>query len=474
MSQQFLLSFKKDVSLIEAEETKQLVVQSSNCSLTFKQVQSGLKTALKTLADGGANLAQLSQMVQQDDGNFLALRFYTYLQKFSNFGWLCHSVLAEGKAIAIAIPMTSDYQFSYTEVAVESKYVLSRFAYSHQVEEQLLLESPLSQTQVLLMDWKGAALLSQLAKPHSCQELVSGIPGISLETVKQFVNLLLSAQMLCEVCEDGTIQEQANVTLAQWEFHDLLFHTRSRPRKYANPSEGTYRFLGKIEPLPALKPRMSEEVIELYKPDLETLKTTDASFTQVLEARKSIREYGETPLSAQQLGEFLYRTARIKHILKTERGEISRCPYPSGGALHELELYPVVNSCQGIPSGLYHYHPLAHQLYRISDRTETVEALLKDARQSMGQQSMPQVLIVIAARFQRLAWKYESMAYALMLKNVGVIYQTMYLVATAMELAPCGLGGGNSDLFTKATGCNYYAETSVGEFALGSQPKTKH
>ena len=92
MSEQFLLSFKKDVSLIEPKETEQLVLQSSNRSMTFKQAQSGLKTALKTLADGGATLAELTQMVQQDDAGFPALRFYAYLQKFSNFGWLCHSV----------------------------------------------------------------------------------------------------------------------------------------------------------------------------------------------------------------------------------------------------------------------------------------------------------------------------------------------------------------------------------------------
>lgn len=471
MSQQFLLFFKKDISLIEQEETERLVLQSSNHSLTFKQAQPGLKTALKALADGGATLAELNQIIQQDDGGFPALRFYAYLQKFSNFGWLCHSVLAEGQPIAIAVPIASDYQFPYTEVAVESKYMLSRFAYCHQVEGQLVLESPLSQARVVLLDWKGAALFSQLARPHSCNELVTEIPGISLETGKQFVSLLLSAQMLFEVREDDIIQEQANITLAQWEFHDLLFHTRSRQGRHANPSGGTYRFSGLLEPLPAVKPRMSEEAIELYKPDLETLKTTEASFTQVLEARKSIRQYGETPLSAQQLGEFLYRTARVKHTLKTEQGEIAHRPYPSGGALYELELYPVVNSCEGIASGLYHYHPLAHQLCRISDRTETVEALLNDARQSMGQQGMPQVLIVIAARFQRLASKYESIAYALMLKHVGVLYQTMYLVATAMELAPCGLGSGNSDFFTKAAGCDYYAETSVGEFVLGSQPK---
>ncbi len=55
------------------------------------------------------------------------------------------------------------------------------------------------------------------------------------------------------------------------------------------------------------------------------------------------------------------------------------------------------------------------------------------------------------------------------MKHVGALYQTMYLVATAMKLAPCGIGNGDSDLFAQAAGCNYYAETSVGEFALGSR-----
>ena len=81
---------------------------------------------------------------------------------------------------------------------------------------------------------------------------------------------------------------------------------------------------------------------------------------------------------------------------------------------------------------------------------------------------LPQVLLVITARFQRIQWKYQSMAYALILKNVGALYQTMYLVATAMGLAPTALGGGHSDLFATAAGLDYLAETSVGEFMLGS------
>jgi SagB-type dehydrogenase family enzyme len=68
-----------------------------------------------------------------------------------------------------------------------------------------------------------------------------------------------------------------------------------------------------------------------------------------------------------------------------------------------------------------------------------------------------------------MMWKYESMAYAATLKHVGVLYQTMYLVARAMGLAPCALGGGNADGFAAAAGTDPYVESSVGEFVLGSR-----
>ena len=77
---------------------------------------------------------------------------------------------------------------------------------------------------------------------------------------------------------------------------------------------------------------------------------------------------------------------------------------------------------------------------------------------------------VLAARLPRVAWKYTGLAYALVLKHVGVVFQTMYLVATAMGLAPCAVGLGDSDLFAQAADTDYYAETSVGEFLLGSAP----
>lgn len=128
-----------------------------------------------------------------------------------------------------------------------------------------------------------------------------------------------------------------------------------------------------------------------------------------------------------------------------------------------------VPACEGLSLGLYHYDGIHHCLNGVCGRTAEVEHLLADAATSADiPTERVQVLRILAARFQRLAWKYASIAYALILKHVGVVYQSMYLTATAMDLAPCALGGGNADLFARAAGTDYYEETSVGEFLLGS------
>src|SRR5439155_6499545 len=133
-----------------------------------------------------------------------------------------------------------------------------------------------------------------------------------------------------------------------------------------------------------------------------------------------------------------YRAARTRGVFSAYPGqelfyEASSRPYPSGGASYELELYPVVNCCDGLAPGLCHYDPLAHVLRRIRGQDELVETLIGDVAWVTGDACEPQVLIGITARFQRVSWKYQGIAYALILKHVGVLYQTLYLAATAMR-----------------------------------------
>jgi SagB-type dehydrogenase family enzyme len=98
---------------------------------------------------------------------------------------------------------------------------------------------------------------------------------------------------------------------------------------------------------------------------------------------------------------------------------------------------------------------------------QELEALFSSATFAMDAPAPPQVLITIAARFNRVAWKYSAIAYSLILKDVGVLLQTLYLTATDMGLGGCAIGTSNVDLFARMTGQPFHVEGPVGQFALG-------
>ncbi|RKH26394.1 SagB family peptide dehydrogenase, partial [Corallococcus sp. CA031C] len=223
---------------------------------------------------------------------------------------------------------------------------------------------------------------------------------------------------------------------------------------------------------PALKPSVAQESLELYRPDVEALRTGDMSFTEVLENRRSLRGRGATPLTVKQLGELLYRAARVRDVRSTLDGDVTDRPYPGAGAAYALELYPLVGECQGLPPGVYHYDPLGHRLEKLSGPTQEFQALLDEARAPVEPFDRPEVLMVVAARVPRLAWKYETLAYSLVLQDTGALVQTLYLVSTALGLRPYALGRSDPDLFQRVAGVDGFAEASVGAFAVsgGSAP----
>jgi hypothetical protein len=408
-----ILSFKEDIFLDE-RAGGEFVLRSPTFTFDLKHLPVRVKAAIAILTTEKATEEELCEPIRFTDGNSALPQFYYYLQQFITLGWICHTIRADEFSLATLIPIATPYQFEFFPVAIAQKYILSRFAYCHQNNEQFVLESPLSRAQVVLRDWRSAAMVNLLAQPQDCHALTA-IPGISADRAQMFLSLLMSGKMLSKIGEDGKILEEENETLTQWEFHDLLFHSRSRSGRHSNPVGKTHRFLNQIKPLPAIKNPVKKEVIELYKPDLQKLLETDAPLTQILEHRKSVRIHGDKPISERQLGEFLYRCARVKALVQREHIECSDRPYPSGGASYELELYLAVNSCENISSGLYHYCPQAHQLEKISDRNNYVEALLTNAQKATGELYLPQVLIVFAARFARVSWAYESIAYSLIL-----------------------------------------------------------
>jgi len=467
MTLSYSLSFTEDTS-VDHPAPDQVVIETPDRRFTLKKLSPGLLLAIQILSSQGATEDELAMQVEKRDGMEALSRFYYHLGIFAEQRMLRYSVPCGGRPLATLCPISTHFRFNPEPFDPQLSFVLSRFAYLHREGERLVLESPLSHGRITLHGWMGAALAGELARARSFPSLCNLIKEIPPKTIELYLGMLLSSGFLSEAKTEEPYEGESQALL-QWDFHDLLFHGRSRLGRHANGFGGTYRFHGKIDPLPAVKPPMSEQGIDLFKPDMERLEEQDYPFSLVLEHRRSIREYADCPITDRRIGELLYRTARVKDLIRSEIQDVSRRPYPGGGAIYELELYLTINACEGIAPGLYHYCPKSHRLERLCGRNEATDGLIEDAMRSTGMKGMPQVLITIAARFQRLSWKYQSMAYNAILKNVGVLYQTMYLVATAMDLAPCALGGGDSDLFARAAGLDYYAETSVGEFLLGSK-----
>jgi SagB-type dehydrogenase family enzyme len=471
MTPAFFLSVRKEVQLTQTGAQAEL---QYGMRKTVVPVHSGLLAALERMIDGGEYEGRLREMVPGCLADFDSL-----LRRLDRACMLRRSAETGGNRLATLVSISPSFQYSFQIIEPDRPLILSRFAYIRRANGEMALESPLSHGRLELHDWRATVVLHALSHARTAVELSIEVPGLSVEGATQLLTLLLNAGLLSELNEASQPAEDDDRSLKTWEFHDLLFHSRSRTGRHDGLVGGTYRFARTLEPPPALNPQVARDLIALDRPSAERLQHEDPPFALVQARRRSIREYDATTITARQLGEFLYRVGRVTehfdHEVQTPDGpvrmQVALRPYPSGGGLYELDLYVVVNACEGLSPGLYRYDAQAHALAPVSESTSNTDQLLWAASRSTNiSRERLQVLIVVTARFQRLAWKYESISYSLILKNVGVLYQSMYLVAAAMELAPCAIGAGDSDVFARAAGTGYYDETSVGEFLLGSKP----
>lgn len=454
----------------------------------FRGLPPAVVSALEQLQGPGIRRSALREQAADEGGAHTLAQLEYVLLRLERYGFITYSVVSGGRSLLILTP-TSPH-FSLPPTALEpAAWQLSRFACWRLDGARIVAESTRGHGVIHMAEPGMAAVLAALARPLSAAQLAEAaapfMPHVREQEWRSVLYLLGAAAVIVPVDEAGTTDEAADPALQMWSFHELFFHARSRLGRHRLPFGATCRFLGKVPPLPAVKQVEATPWIPLPKPDMDEVAARDAPFTRVLEGRRSVRSYGPDPITVEQLGEFLYRTMRVQRrfvhrvpVRDGERGgaaddrsvtlELTLRPSPGGGAIHELEIYVAVNRCQGLAPGLYHYDPVHHRLRPAGRDEGAVRRLIDDARRSAPVTPELQVLIILATRFERIGWKYESMAYALTLKNAGAALQTMYLVATAMGLAPVAVGAGNADLFARAAGTDYYAETSVAEFLLGT------
>lgn len=270
---------------------------------------------------------------------------------------------------------------------------------------------------------------------------------------------------------------EEKVLIAEREFSELggerLFQNRLRPLELAFQrefNEGGY-FPGTVDVSQA--PEASKRVKGLKSISLrKRLDFPVCDLYGSLEARRSVRSYASRPLEKRKLEQFLQATVQAHALMESrEFGITSMRNYPSGGARYPLEIYPLVENVQSLHKGIYYYHPFEHRLELVTRDRRYRAALVNAAMQRMGtdaaRDGKPALLLLITAVFGRTAWKYRGIPLHLILQEVGALYQTMYLAATALGLAACPVGAFPERAVAEILTLDSRDESEVGMFALG-------
>jgi SagB-type dehydrogenase family enzyme len=414
------------------------------------RLAAGQLQALRILNAGPATVSELSGAIASDVG--------ALINHLAADGWLTVTVRAGEKDLYSIRPFGQPAP----RPAPQSSHstTLSKFTVLHRDSEGFVLEHPRAWCDLRIHD---SRLLVLLDGPDA--------NGSDLPTA--VVSLFIADLQRCGVLVAADDEGSRFETLS-WSAPDLWFHRRSTlgernitwdhfgPTKWAK---------GKFPQPPARRANYPAEPIALPVPDLTAKRMQDPTLTTVLEDRVSTRTFDDArPITLEQLAELLYRTARTRRTLPAGEGEelLSR-PYPSSGGIYELELYPVVRNVDGLEPGMYHYDSFDHRLRPVAAAdSKAVSQLMKPAAATLTGGAEPQVLVVMAARCGRIMWTYEQISYAAILKNAGVLMQTIYLVATAMGLGACAQGFGDTAAFVAATGVDELQECSVGSIVIGS------
>jgi SagB-type dehydrogenase family enzyme len=173
------------------------------------------------------------------------------------------------------------------------------------------------------------------------------------------------------------------------------------------------------------KPTFAQGEIALPHP----IKESSLSLEEVLNIRRSVREFSTETLSLEAVSNLLWAAYGNNKFKKT---------VPSAGALYPLSIYLVVSRVEKLNKGIYLYQGTEHSLKKVSDRDIT-DDLSRAAFSQTFVGSSPLILI-ISAQPQVTTAKYGQRGIRYIYMEAGHVSQNIYLQATRLGLGTVAVG----------------------------------
>jgi SagB-type dehydrogenase family enzyme len=197
------------------------------------------------------------------------------------------------------------------------------------------------------------------------------------------------------------------------------------------------------------------ERLPLPRPEPLTL-----SLEAAIRKRRSIRQFSDRPIALRDLAKLLELSSGV-----TEVDEIPRRAAPSGGGLYPVETYALTLGVQGVPSALWHYAALEHELEHV--RPLSGSADLSSFFPPGLLRGGPRLVLAFSVVFGRTQLKYIERGYRFGLLEAGHIAQNAVLTGTALGLGTLCVGGFWDDPFNRLLGLDSEREAVVYAVMLG-------
>lgn len=196
-------------------------------------------------------------------------------------------------------------------------------------------------------------------------------------------------------------------------------------------------------------------------------KTISLPFSKVMKMRKSGRTFAKEPLSASDLSQLLHYSAG--HRVKDAESTGNRY-YPSAGARYSCEVYPIILNVRDAQRGIYHYHIKTHTLEHLWSE----EDLLADLHEGLAEKWAAESAVVFAITGipSRNTIKYGVRGYRHVLMESGSILQNFYLIASALDLSVCAIGGFKDSSINAMLDVSSDIETTLAIIAVGNKPSS--
>jgi SagB-type dehydrogenase family enzyme len=296
---------------------------------------------------------------------------------------------------------------------------------------------------------------------------VGGEDGADLSAA---IDALLTDQLLDSTDCQPSATAKALAAWGRWNPVAGFFHAETRTMGTidpdAEPSRPTLLRLRAIPP--ALK-----EYAGLPRTELPG-GSNMGPLQDVLQQRRTWREFSEQPLSLDETATLLRQTFGVQRWLDAgDNHWVALKTSPSGGARHSIEAYVIAFAVEGVENGTYHYCPDSHALTQLG--SEASRDLLRTFLPQQTGFHDPAALIVMTSVFARMQAKYpHPHAYKVVLLDAGHLGQTFALVATALGLAPFCTAHVNAPRIEEHLGIDGVSESVVMCLGVGRRPDGKN